>query len=213
MYNHDIQREKPSTTFYGNYRGIVEDNLDPEKAGRIKVRVYGVYDDIEKDHIPWAEYADTMMQGQSQFGGFFVPDIGSKVWVFFEAGNHMLPVYFAGAPSHLDMPSERKDSTYPHNRVFRTKSGHVIEIDDSPGEERIRIKHRSGTQKTIFANGDVEEVVVGNVIRTVMGNVEETIEGNFVTSIMGSRTEQSGNGSEYLSADVIDINGTVVNIN
>jgi len=230
MHNHSIHHEKPSTKFHGMYRGLVEDNLDPNHAGRIKVRVYGVYDNLSVNIIPWAEYADPMMGGQSGIGGFFVPDIGSKVWVFFEAGDHMQPVYFAGAPAHQDMPPERSDDVeYPLNRVLKTKAGHVIEFDDSPGAERIRIFHVSGTVITMFANGDLDEYVVGDINRVVMGNVEETIvgdysttiggnldeliSGNHETAIAGSRKEESNDGSEYLSGGIIDINGTRINLN
>ena len=246
----------------------MEDNLDPNKAGRVKIRVFGVYDDIPLDDIPWAEYADPLMGGQAGFGGIIVPDIDTKVWVFFEQGNHMYPVYFAGAPSHIDMPNEkdigtyptepehwnqREPAQYPYNRVYRTKSGHVIEIDDSPAQERIRISHRTGTQVIMFENGDLHELVVGDVERHVLGNVNEVIDGNFTrlikgnsnetveqdmglvvhlnrsthigenydeqidgsmtTSIVKTRTEQSGDGSNYLSASDITINGTNVYIN
>jgi len=229
MYNHSIQHEKPSTKYYGMYRGLVVDNLDPKHAGRIKVRVYGVFDDLAVDLIPWAEYADPMMGGQAGFGGFFVPDVQSHVWVFFEAGDHMQPVYFAGAPAHSHMPPERSESEYPFNRVLKTKAGHIVEFDDSPDAERIRIFHKSGTMFVMYANGDMDEYVVGNVNRVVMGDVEETvvgdytksvggnleelISGNHETSIVGSRKEQSGDGSEYLSGGVIDINGTRINLN
>lgn len=186
------------------YRGIVEDNIDPKEAGRVKIRVFGVYDDIPLDHIPWAEYADPLMGGQSGIGGIIVPDIDSKVWVFFEQGNHMYPVYFAGAPSHTDMPLEKDKDTYPddpehwgkeasaeypHNKVFRTKSGHVIEIDDTPDNERIRISHRTGTQRIIFENGDLYELVVGNVERHILGNVNEVIDGDFTRLIKGESSE------------------------
>ena len=228
MLNHSIQHEKPATTFSGMFRGIVEDNLDPNKAGRVKIRVFGVYDDIPLDDIPWAEYADPLMGGQAGFGGIIVPDIDTKVWVFFEQGNHMYPVYFAGAPSHIDMPNEkdigtypaepehwnqREPAQYPYNRVYRTKSGHVIEIDDSPAQERIRISHRTGTQVIMFENGDLHELVVGDVERRILGNVNEVIEGNLTRSVIGKLVEQSGDGSDYLSAADITINGTNVYIN
>lgn len=41
---------------------------------------------------------------------------------------------------------------YPYNLTYTTKSGHAIEIDDSPGHERIHIWHRSGCYEEI-SNG------------------------------------------------------------
>lgn len=34
--------------------------------------------------------------------------------------------------------------TYPLNQAFKTRSGHVIEYDDSPGKERISLLHKDG---------------------------------------------------------------------
>jgi len=222
MFNHSTQQKQPKTSFDGMYRGLVVNNNDPEFYGRVKIRVIGVFDDIEDSILPWAEYADPMMGGQSGFGAFIIPDVGSYVWCFFENGNHMNPVYFAGAPAkpHLpperleaDHPESRGNPEYPKNRVWRTQSGHTLEFDDTPDNEKIRISHKSGTQTVMFANGDVYERVVGNVKRVVLGNVEETINGNFVTTIVGTRTEQSGNGSSYLSSANIDINAVTIFLN
>ena len=38
----------------------------------------------------------------------------------------------------LELP-DQKPSVYPFNQVQETESGHVIEIDDTPGGERILI--------------------------------------------------------------------------
>ena len=41
----------------------------------------------------------------------------------------------------LDIQPQRP-SEYPFNDVNETQSGHVVEYDDTPGGERILIKHR-----------------------------------------------------------------------
>lgn len=46
-------------------------------------------------------------------------------------------------------------SIYPFNKVTQTESGHVMEIDDTPGSERISLFHRSGSNVEYFPNGDV----------------------------------------------------------
>jgi len=49
---------------------------------------------------------------------------------------------------------------YPYNTTYTTKSGHAIELDDTPGHERIHIWHRSGCYEEIsngpspFLDGD-----------------------------------------------------------
>lgn len=41
---------------------------------------------------------------------------------------------------------------YPYNTTYTTKSGHAIELDDTPGHERLHIWHRSGCYEEI-SNG------------------------------------------------------------
>lgn len=240
MLNISTDHKSNTKEFNANYRGEVISDEDPLNAGRVKIRVFGVYDDLSDEVIPWAIYTDPFMGGQPEVGGFWVPDVGSHVWVFFEAGDHMQPVYFAGAPARPHGPSERLEgeaSTYPRNKVIKTKSGHLVEIDDSPENTRIHIKHASDTHKeyqhdgssleeikgnlTIYVEGDatthvvgnVNETVEGNVVRSVKGNVTETVEGDFTTSVMGARKEQSADGSEYISSGEVDIGGSKVNLN
>lgn len=42
---------------------------------------------------------------------------------------------------------------YPFNHVYESESGHVIEVDDSPGAERLHWYHRSGSFKEIHPSG------------------------------------------------------------
>lgn len=203
-----------SKQVHGMRRGEVIDNLDPLEAGRVKVRVFGVYDDIPDSAIPWALYSDPFMGGNSDVGGLFVPDTGNHVWVFFEEGDPEQPVYFAGAPARSDGPQEAsKVGTYPSNRVFKTKAGHVIEIDDTPEESRIRIAHKSASQKIWADNGDVEEQVMGKITIVVeqdanlhvKGNINELVDGNVSRQVDGNLNELiKGNVTRQVNGSVTD---------
>lgn len=50
-------------------------------------------------------------------------------------------------------PSSPYAASYPDNDVLVTKSGHVIEYDDTPGAERISVFHRSGTFEEVHPDG------------------------------------------------------------
>tara|TARA_Y100000593_G_scaffold93164_1_gene187063 strand:- start:7718 stop:9160 length:1443 start_codon:yes stop_codon:yes gene_type:complete len=222
--------------FSGMYRGVVVDNNDPYGFGRCKIKVFGVYDQLSAEQLPWAEYADPMMLGGApNAGGCFVPLVGSKVWCFFEAGDHTQPVYFAGAPSAKDMPANRfsnpNENTvqYPNNRVFRSGAGHVIEFDDTPGAERIRILHKSGTETIMYANGDMVEHVVGDFTRVVNGSLRETVVGDVLReyggdnseliggdslrTANGNLSEMSSGGSSYLSGGNVSVDGARIDLN
>jgi len=173
--------------FHGNFRGRVVSTADPYGAGRVRVRVYGVYDGVPDSSLPWAIFSDPFMGGQAGIGGFVVPDVGSDVWVFFEEGNHMLPVYFAGAPARPHGPPER--SAGPHNKVLHTKAGHIIEVDDEGN--RIRIHHSSGTDIHIDSGGNITLTGVGDVTHNISGNLTENVSGN-VTIAAGGDVKVTG---------------------
>ena len=66
---------------------------------------------------------------------------------------------------------------YPHNHVYESESGHIIEIDDTPQRERLHRYHRSGTFEEIHPNGDRVEKIVRNNYTIVMKNDNVHVEG------------------------------------
>lgn len=53
----------------------------------------------------------------------------------------------------FDEPETPYDAKYPYNHVYESESGHFIEIDDTPGAERLHWYHRSGTFREIHPDG------------------------------------------------------------
>jgi hypothetical protein len=85
-----------------------------------------------------------------------------------------------------DQPESSYKAQYPYNKVTHTESGHIIEIDDTPGAERLHVYHKSGTFIEIDANG--------SIIKRCKGTSYEIIDKNNKVSINGS-TDVSINGS------------------
>ena len=196
MFNNIHDREKGTHEFNGFFRGEVLKNDDPKKAGRVKIHVFGVYDNMPVEHLPWAILADPMMGGLKDNGGIFVPEVGSHVFVFFEQGDHEKPVYFAGAPAiqdgEPDTPSEsREEGEYPYNKVFKTKAGISFEIDDTEDAIRFKFKHPSGNQMEIDNDGNKSETIVGDSEKNIEGDKTETVSGDVTESIEGDKTIDS----------------------
>ena len=73
---------------------------------------------------------------------------------------------------------------YPYNKTTATKSGHIIELDDSPGSERINIEHKSGSGVEIFADGKKVERTKGNHFMMDQGDAYHAVLGkHMLTSI------------------------------
>ena len=148
----------------GFYRALVVDNDDPDQLGRVKIRIPGVLgtgDQIPVNYLPWAVPATSIFTGSgSDYGNFAVPEVGSYVFVFFEAEDIYQPVYFAEAPTKLHgLPSERT-TNYPYRKVLKTKNGLIILVDDFSKE--IQINHPTGASLKIDSSGNV--TIIGGAI-------------------------------------------------
>jgi hypothetical protein len=83
--------------------------------------------------------------------------------------NRVEDVYIAGQSEVTDEseritwsePNPAYGARYPHNRVIETAK-HVIEIDDTPGAERIMIYHSEGSYIQIDARGTTTHKSVGD---------------------------------------------------
>lgn len=65
-------------------------------------------------------------------------------------------VRVAASPSPADPNGTDYAAKYPHCMVFKTSSGHTIELDDTKGAARIRIRHRTGSQIQFRHDGSVK---------------------------------------------------------
>jgi hypothetical protein len=115
---------------------------------------------------------------------------------------------------------------YPKNQVFHSESGHVFEVDDTPGKERTLDFHKSGTYTEIDANGNETVTVVGSKYMvtigsehlyvkgtggggyqlTVDGNVRQYVKGNYHLEVKGNKTEyiHGHRQSKVLGTDHLD---------
>ena len=110
-------------------------------------------------------------------------------------------------------PSSPYNAKYPYNKVLRTESGHLIEIDDTVSKERINIMHKSGTYVEIDSEGQVVIKSVDNRfdITTkdnnvyIGGNANVRVIGNVDMVVDGTYTLES-KGNMVLKAPKIDLN-------
>ena len=95
-------------------------------------------------------------------------------------------------------PETQYASKYPYNHVKETESGHIVEFDDTPGNERIHEYHRSGTFYEVHPDGtkvtkiigDDYEIVHQNKKLRVRGNIEVYCDGDADLYVRGSLTGQ-----------------------
>ena len=97
-----------------------------------------------------------------------------------------VPVARNTSPNTWSQPKSPYNAKYPYNHVQETESGHVVEYDDTPQNERMQWYHRSGTFVEIDANGTHVRKIIGDGYEIwdrdgyiyIGGKANITIEGN-----------------------------------
>jgi hypothetical protein len=178
MWNDMEHRVTPSELFTGNYLAEVIDVDDtPSTSGRVKVRVFPMMQELDEAVLPWAVPAFPLFEGAgSDVGSYVVPQEGSRVWVFFAAGSMLSPVYFANAPCQTDGPSGRT----PTKKMWKTRTGHVIEIEDDAGSEYIKVTHKEGSLsagniKITAKSGSEVQLGAGSAVKKLLNEAAATL--------------------------------------
>jgi hypothetical protein len=82
-------------------------------------------------------------------------------------------------------PVDKFEGEYPYNKSYKSESGHLIEIDDTPGKERLLDQHVSGTYTEMKPNGDFVTKVVKDNYTIVCGSDMITIQGRALVHVSG----------------------------
>lgn len=124
---------------FGVEVAIVTNNKDPQQLGRIKVCFPRLPTKPESD---WLRLS-LPCAGPGR-GFYWVPEVNDEVLVAFERGEPNRGYVLGALWNGKDKPmgsSYRDDNTL---RMIQTKSGHIIQLDDKAGEEKIVIADKSG---------------------------------------------------------------------
>jgi uncharacterized protein involved in type VI secretion and phage assembly len=129
--------------FFGKFRGIVSDNDDPNKLGRIRATVQDVLgDQVSGWALPAMPYAGNGV------GLFLIPPTGTGVWIEFEHGDPDYPIWTGCFWGENEVPS---DADTPEKKVLKTDTA-TITIDDQSGSIQIK----TGSLKIVMDNQGIE---------------------------------------------------------
>ena len=116
--------------YYGKFRGVVLNNIDPMQMARVQVQVPDVLGlGISSWAMPCVPFA-----GQ-QSGIFVLPQIGAGVWVEFEQGNQDYPIWVGGFwGSAAEVPAlALAGLPVSPSIVLQTGNENSLNISDLPG--------------------------------------------------------------------------------
>jgi len=134
---------------YGVVMGIVTNNQDPDKMHRVRVKFPWLSD----DHESWWARIATPMAGGSR-GMYFLPEVNDEVLVAFEHGDVRFPYVVGSLWNGQDSPPENNGDGNNNRRLIHSRSGHLIRLDDTNGDEKIEIIDKTGNNSVTIKSSD-----------------------------------------------------------
>jgi uncharacterized protein involved in type VI secretion and phage assembly len=169
--------------------GIVTDNKDPKKLGRVKVKL----PTLTEEHTSY--WARVVASGAGNGRGFdCLPEINDEVLVAFEHGDIHRPYILGGLWNGKDKPPADVENTVKDGKVrlrtIQTRTGHQIQFveEDSGGSQAgVYIKTKGGHQLfindsdssiTLNSTGDLKIKASGNIDISAGGTI--TLKGSLI---------------------------------
>jgi len=216
--------EKAERHFYGKYRGIVVDNEDPHRMGRLKLKVPSVLgqDVVTGWATPCAPYG-----GAADQGFLFVPERDAGVWVEFEEGDLEFPIWVGTFWSRHDSGSQlpkpaADDGTEqdevqdpPTRKIITTLKGHTLQLEDADDAETILL--REGSQGHLITMNRTGITIVDKSQNTILlsedgiqitdatGNAIEMTDSAFTLTAKVAFTIDAAGQPVTIVADSIDL--------
>jgi uncharacterized protein involved in type VI secretion and phage assembly len=195
---------------YGVVVGIVTNNQDPEKLGRVKVRFPWLGDN---DESFWARLA-TPMAGQER-GLYLLPEVEDEVLVVFEHGDLRFPYILGGLWGGRDRPPIDNSDGKNQIRMIRSRSGHTIRLNDTDGEETIEIIDKTQHNKITIDSAKNTISIVSDrdiTLSAPQGKITLTAKELEFKSSAGTKIESQA-GTDIHATNTIAIRGATINLN
>jgi uncharacterized protein involved in type VI secretion and phage assembly len=129
--------------------GLVTNTKDPETLGRIKVKFPWLSDTDESE---WARVASPMAGKERGF--FFPPEVNDEVLIAFDHDDVNYPYVMGYLWNGKDKPPETNSDGKNDLRLIKSRSGHLIQLNDKPGEEQIVIRDKTGKNEIVINSKD-----------------------------------------------------------
>jgi uncharacterized protein involved in type VI secretion and phage assembly len=189
--------------------GIVTNNKDPDRLGRVRVRFPWLSASTESH---WARVA-TPMAGNGR-GLYFLPEVDDEVLVLFERGDVRFPFVIGALWNGKDQaPADNGDGKNAL-RVMKSRSGHLIRFDDSENARKIEIIDATSDNRIVIDTSKDTVAITANkdiVLEAPQGDIRLTakqvvIEASGRADIKADSMTIAAKNGLALKGDPIDLN-------
>lgn len=190
--------------------GVVTNNQDPDKLGRVKLR-FPWLSESEESH--WARLA-VPMAGKAR-GTFFLPEVDDEVLVAFEHGDLRFPYVLGALWNGKDTPPADNADGKNNLRLITSRSGHMIKLNDEDGKETIEIVDKSGKNSIVVDTAANTLTITTDkdiVLSAAQGTIKLDAQKVEIKSSADTKIE-SGAGMDVKASGTLNVNGATINLN
>jgi len=173
------------------YVGVVEDCEDPKKIGRVKIRVFDVFDDVPVEDLPWANPWKDLAGN-----GFAVPEKGKVVTVVFENGDQNSPEFISSDHYNINLEKKlnglgtgdyltMKSLIFDHRTQVYVNEGEGLKLDHKFNMINIKESSINVNLKDNFAK--INLGTANSTQRAILGDNFLNWFDDFVQILMGSK--------------------------
>lgn len=202
--------------------------IDPDRTG------WGVID--AKNHALLGQGSRSTDYGQPARSRLARGENIEDTYVLAQETLRIRDIPAANGASSWEEPATAYNAQYPFNRVIETAAGHSIELDDTPGAERIMIYHKSGsymqmdtrgtttrksesdlydlarTNSHVYVGGVSNVTIIGDSHVIVKGNKTEEISGDFTQIVRGNHILSVGGQINLNAGDEVQARGAKIRL-
>jgi phage baseplate assembly protein V len=161
----------------------------------------------------WARLV-TPMAGAGR-GLYWLPEVNDEVLVAFEHGRPDSLYVLGGLWNGKDKPPEDNNDGKNNVRALKTRSGHVIRLTDTDGDEKIEIIDKTGKNSIVISAKDKTVAITADAdvtVKSTSGKLKLSGNGVEITSQAAVKIEASQNMDLKANAQ-LNVKGQIVNIN
>jgi hypothetical protein len=178
---------RPTRSLSKRFKGVVVDNADPKKLGRVKCTIEGFLTG-DTANLPWmSPDKEAFLGGSNAASKFSVPNMGSELVITFPFDDIYSPFY-RGAWESAMTHHPLFDADYPNTWGMADEAGNEFTVNKTLGETKF--KHQNGHEVTF--DTDVNIKSAGKLDLTT--DTELTIAGKTKTTVGDSAGQTLVNG-------------------
>jgi uncharacterized protein involved in type VI secretion and phage assembly len=194
----DSEIERTRRRVHGVTLGVVTDVDDPQRLGRVKVRLPWISDTVES---AWARLA-APWAGASR-GAYFVPEVDDEVLVAFRHGDLGFPYVLGALWSDGAPPPEATPRL--ERRGLRSRSGHELTLDDSAGRGKVTLRSAAGQEIALDDTAGASKVTISGAGGTLTIELDAATSAIKVTAASGNISLSAPSGKVSVDAAAFEV--------